>query len=386
MNVLYVCADRGIPVLGDKGAAVHLRSVTGAMQRLGHRVTVVARSWDGGDQPPLVSRLERLAKDPDEAGDQLERLIRDERPDVAIERYSLQSGAARAATARRGLPLTLELNAPLAQEATRFRGLDDAGAQERERQALRIADRIHVVSSALERYVRALAPEVPVTHIPNGADVRRFQNAQAAELPGAQGRTVVGFVGSMKPWHGAELLLEAFARVHPEHPRSLLAFVGSGPMESQLIERVRQLRLGDSAIFAGRVSHARIPPLVRRIDVGVAPYQPLEGFYFHPLKVVEYLAAGTPVVYSDQGDLRALVGPGGLGYEPGSVSELASRLARLLGDPALRRELAAGAAARGEGLDWTAVAGRVLRFASGELDQPRADRPAGETPTAAVRR
>ena len=75
------------------------------------------------------------------------------------------------------MPLTLELNAPLAQEATRFRGLDDPTAEGREHEQLRGADRIHVVSAALLRYVRAVAPGVPAAWIPNGADVSSFQAA-----------------------------------------------------------------------------------------------------------------------------------------------------------------------------------------------------------------
>lgn len=380
MNVLYMCADRGIPLLGGKGASVHLRSLTSAMSELGHRVTVVTRSVGEGNEPPAVARIERLAGDADDATAQIEALIADERPDVAIERYSLQSGAAREATARRGLALTLEVNAPLVDEATRFRGLDDPGARERERRALRSADRIQVVSSSLLRFVRSVAPGVAAAHIPNGADVARFATARPAALPDMRGRTVVGFVGSMKPWHGVEDLLEAFAGVHAEHPRAALALVGAGPLEDRLIERARQLALGSSVVFTGAVPHARIPSLVGGIDVGVAPYPPLGDFYFHPLKVVEYMAAGKPVVYSDQGDLRSLVGDAGLGYEPGSVEGLAQRLGLLLGDEALRARLADNASARREQLDWAAVAARVLRFASGESEQP----PGGSATFAAV--
>jgi glycosyltransferase involved in cell wall biosynthesis len=376
MRVLYVCADRGIPVLGNKGASVHVRSLTGAIHSVGHQVTLVARRWGKGNEPPAAARLERLAKDDDTAADQLEQLIRELSIDVVIERYSLQSGAARAATARCGLPLTLEVNAPLVQEAMRFRGLDDPHAEEREHATLRGADRIQVVSSALGRYVRAVAPEVPVALIPNGADVRRFQAAAPAKLPTIRGRTLVGFVGSMKPWHGVEQLLEAFARVHRTHAGAALAYIGSGPLETQLNERVAQLDLQDSVVFTGPVLHADVPSLVARLDIGVAPYIPLDEFYFHPLKVVEYLAAGKPVIYSDQGDMATLVGPAGLGHEPGSVGELARDLAQLLGDPALRRSLAARAAARGAEFDWTVTAERVLRFASGASDQSSAGRSA----------
>jgi hypothetical protein len=90
-----------------------------------------------------------------------------------------------------------------------------------------------------------------------------------------------------------------------------------------------------------------------------------------------------PVIYSDQGDLCALVGPGGLSYEPGPVPKLAERLAQLLGHPALRERLARSAAVRGARLDWTVIAERVVRFAAGAPDAGRADPLVTLTPIAA---
>jgi glycosyltransferase involved in cell wall biosynthesis len=373
MNVLYVCADRGIPLLGNKGASVHVRSIVSAMSSRGHAVTLVVRGWGSGNAAPRVHRIERLEKDGDDAALLLEGLIRAERPDVVIERYSLQSGAARTATRSAGLPLTLEVNAPLVEEARRYRGLEDPAAEEREHRTFRDADRIQVVSSALLRYVESVAPGVPAAWIPNGADVERFRRPPAATLAGLTGRTVVGFVGSMKPWHGVAQLLEAFARVRSAHPEAMLVLVGAGPEEADLLERARCADLAGSVVIAGAVPHAEVPPLIARFDVAVAPYLLLERFYFNPLKIIEYLAAGKAVVYADQGDLRALVGPGGVGYAPGSIDELAGRLLQVLGDAALRSELAAAAATRGTRLDWSVVAERVLGFAAGRATDGHAN-------------
>jgi glycosyltransferase involved in cell wall biosynthesis len=380
MNVLYICADGGIPVLGNKGASVHVRSLAGAMQELGHRVTLAARRWDEGNPAPGVHRCEPLSEHPPKAADELERLIRSERPDVVIERYSLNSGPARVATRRCGIPLTLEVNAPLAREATVYRSLDDPSAEQREAETIRAADRIHVVSLALLSYVRSVAPGVPVAWIPNGAEVARFRAAAPPALPNLDGRVVIGFVGSMKAWHGVEQLLDAFARIRQRNPQAALVLVGSGPRQADLIERAGRADLLGHVVCTGHVPHAGVPSLLGRFDIAVAPYLPVDGFYFHPLKVVEYLAAGKPVIYSDQGDLGALVGAGGLSYLPGSVSELADRLAQLLGNPALRARLAKSAAVRGARLDWTVIAGRVLRFAAGAPGGGRADPLETQTP------
>src|SRR5258708_23362434 len=126
-----------------------MRAVTWAMQALGHRVALAVRRLDSGNMAPAVHRIEQLKNDIERAARQLADLIVEERIDVVIERYSLQSGAARRATRRHGLPLTLEVNAPLVEEATRYRRLADPDAEAWEHETPRDAHPLHAVSSAL---------------------------------------------------------------------------------------------------------------------------------------------------------------------------------------------------------------------------------------------
>ncbi len=365
VNVLYVCADRGIPLLGGKGASVHVRAITSAMQALGHDVTLAVRRLDSGNSAPAIHRIEHLSGDAERAARQLDDLIGHERIDVVIERYSLQSGAARHVTRHLGLPLTLEVNAPLVEEATRYRGLADPNAQAWEHETFRSADRIHVVSSALLRYVRSVAPDVPSDWIPNGSHVAAFRRSQPKAIPDLDGRVVVGFLGTMKAWHGVADLLDAFAHASGTQrgPAPALLLVGNGPERDALLSRAAAPDLAGRVLFTGAQPHEHVPALVRRFDVGVAPYRPVPDFYFHPLKIVEYLAAGVPVVYPDQGDLRGLVGGAGLGYAPGDAGDLADRLSALMNDDVLRRDMAAEATRRGADLDWSRVAERVLQLA-----------------------
>ena len=178
MNILYICADRGIPILGHKGASVHVRSISEAFARAGHQVTIVAPTLTKQKQEPhelvypqgvAVRRIKSAAvvsadlpaEQAKEArsiaySDFLTNTLTTEihEYDLIYERYSLWSDVgARLATAS-GLPFVLEVNAPLREEAAAFRHLFASAEAERiERTQFAAADRVAVVSAELQRYV-----------------------------------------------------------------------------------------------------------------------------------------------------------------------------------------------------------------------------------------
>jgi glycosyltransferase involved in cell wall biosynthesis len=127
--------------------------------------------------------------------------------------------------------------------------------------------------------------------------------------------------------------------------------------------------LRSAAEIAGSVAPAAVPDLLARMDASVAPYPALEPFYFSPLKVIESMAAGLPVVASAVGDLPHLIDDGRTGrlVAPGVPDALAAVLARLATRPDERRRL--GSAARAHVLrehTWDAVVGRLVRLAGTE--------------------
>jgi len=359
LRIAYVCADPGIPLRGVKGASVHLRSLAAALARRGDQLLLLCARNDGSCPEPVGVRVVEL---PSEAqGPWLAEQFAAAAAEVVLERYSLPSGAALQAARTTGLPFTLEVNAPLADEAARFRGLQDVEKwRARERRLIADADRLIVVSSALRKHALAAGALRGSVHvIPNGVEVDLFRKGGRDAIRGQlglNGEVLIGFVGSLKPWHGVSLLLEAFASL-PVSYRLLI--VGDGPQRRALEERALVLRLHDRVVFAGAVSHAQIPAYLDSMDIAAAPFERMAGFYFSPLKVVEYLAAGLPVVTSRQGDLPLLVGDAGILYEPGNQDALTGALRRLGEDSSLRALLAQYAIARAPSLDWDKVAARV---------------------------
>jgi len=253
-------------------------------------------------------------------------------------------------------------------EAIRHRGLTDPGGRlaARERNLIASAGRIIAVSTALAEYAVACgAPATPIVVIPNGVDLAAFRNRDGRTVRERYGLSgvVIGFAGSLKPWHGVRALVDATARVTA--PVSLL-IVGDGPEREAIREAGGHLAPRRRAVLTGAVAHDRVPDFLAAMDIGAAPFGPQAGFYFSPLKIAEYLAAGLPVVGTSQGDLPSMVGDAGVLVAPGDVSELSRALDRLVRDPSARARMSQAARRQAELMSWERVAEKVEAVLVGE--------------------
>lgn len=124
------------------------------------------------------------------------------------------------------------------------------------------------------------------------------------------------------------------------------------------------------SFFTGAVDPAAVPQWLSVMDIAVAPYPEMAGFYFSPLKIYEYMAANLPVVTSRVGHLDQVISDGntGLLVEPGQPAALCAALKRLVDDAALRNQL--GTAAREHVIQhhsWQVVVEEILQVAGVEF-------------------
>jgi glycosyltransferase involved in cell wall biosynthesis len=372
-RLLYISADPGIPVLGHKGASVHVRALVRAFAQSVRTVVLASpcvrpegEHLDASVEIVAIEEVMPLTDDEDRSiyaavdrqAAQVTELARTIEADAIYERYALFSVAGVRAAAELGLPHVLEVNAPLRAEAVAYRELPHPEiAAELEREVFAGTHRVLAVSGTLARLLER-----------DGVDCRKLEvvgNAIEPDLFKAR-RTVspdvctIGFAGSLKPWHGIEVLVGAVRLASAEVPELRVEIVGDGPARSLLAEA--DLRPG-VLVQHGHLTHAATAETMMHWDVGAAPYSPLEDFYFSPLKLVEYMAAGVCPVASDLPELRAVLGQGDYGVlvAPGSASALAEAFVDLATD----RERAAviGRRARRHALgslSWSANARRAL--------------------------
>jgi glycosyltransferase involved in cell wall biosynthesis len=351
MRLLYLSADPGVPVFGDKGASVHVRELVCALVRRGCSVVLASpRLAPGAEQMPpgveLASITPVLPKDHRSATSlrgaiarqaaEIEGVARDRTVDAIYERLSLFSNGGVQSAATLALPHVLEVNAPLRFEAATFRSLPhEEIAGEIEARVLAGTGRVLAVSRQLADTLTldGVASE-KIDVLANGVDPTKFFH----DSKQANGTFTIGFAGSLKPWHGVEVLLIAFRRARERRPDLRLEIVGDGPAAAGLAAELHQ----DGVTWYGRLSHAKTIATMSGWDAGVAPYLPFDRFYFSPLKVAEYMAAGACPVASDLGQIRDLLGGGrrGVLVPAGNPAALADALVELAGDPARTGELA----------------------------------------------
>ncbi|WP_068254836.1 glycosyltransferase family 4 protein [Janibacter corallicola] len=379
-RVVYVSTDPGVPVFGRKGASVHVQSLVRELVRRGHEVHLVTARVGGrtprGLEDVVVHELapvtgadgaEREASARISAESVLEVLdgLREVGgPDLVMERYALWSDATMRWCAEQGVPSVLEVNAPLIDEQAEHRVLADRDrAESIAERAFGAATSIVCVTPAVADWVAARVSDDRHVHVvANGVDTRRVRPLEVPAAPPA-GEFTVGFVGTLKPWHGVEVLVRAFARLADTVTGARLRVVGDGPQREVIRTLVADLGIGDRVDLVGPVDPEEMPRQLAAMDVAVAPYPELADFYFSPLKIYEYLAAGLPVVASAIGEVPELLDDGDLGIlvTPGSVAELAAVLAGLASEPAIREDLGRSARrAAVERHDWSCVLDRIL--------------------------
>ncbi len=286
-----VCAAPGIPVRGPSGCSAHLRGLARAFARVAS-VRVVAASLSdrrgvhGGLEVPvavaapplLVTRRFPERREAAWANRVYRLAARGPRPELVYERWTMMSEVGRRLRGKWDVPWVLEINAPLLEERLRFEQVrDEAYARAWEARSLADADLYVCVSPWLAEWVASRGvPEDRIEVVPNGTEAI---SGRPRETEGF----VIGFLGSMKPWHGADRV-------------------------AGLAERV-----GGVALFVGDppVSEREVADCVATMDVGLAPYRADAPPWFCPLKVAAYRAQGTPVVATALGAMELWVGDGG---------------------------------------------------------------------------
>jgi glycosyltransferase involved in cell wall biosynthesis len=346
MRVASINQDPGIAPHREKGAAVHLAAIREAFRARGADVVAI----DEPDEEHLRARLEEA--------------WREEPFALLYERYAVGKCGVAALARRWGVPLVLEVNAPLAEEAGRWRDVqEDDATRVRDAELFATASLVLAVSREVADYSRrrgASASDVRV--VPNAVDPGRFRPRQPDDplrrrvVP--EGRFAIGFHGRLRPWHGFDLLVRAVERLLEIGAPVQLVLVGRGDFAPLLAGRVPAERVTTVCW----IPHEEVGRYVAAFDALPLTYPPELPFYFSPLKLREAMACAVVPVVPDLGDLSRAVrhGVDGLVYRAGDLSALVAALQRLIAEPGDKERFGREARLAAEATTWDDVVALVL--------------------------
>jgi glycosyltransferase involved in cell wall biosynthesis len=369
------------------GQAVHLEELHAALKRQGHETLLVGpagfQATGFGGSSPLVDRIKQMLPGAvyelleivynAKAYFRLRAAVRAFKPDVIYERFSLFLFAGFWLRRRSGLPLLLEVNAPLFEERAKNDGLKLHGLGRRAQAMLwNGADHVLPVTGVLAEMVAGYGvPAARIAVIPNGIDMRRFgaspDRMAAKAALGLPPRLVLGFTGFVRGWNAVHRLIDFVALHRQQHDLHIL-LVGDGPARASLESHARDKGVADRLTISGVVERGDVARHVAAFDIAVLPGV---THYASPLKLFEYLQLGRAIVAPDSANIREILSDGhnGLLFDPERSGALEEALLALCADAALRDRLgeAAHRTITEKSLTWDRNAERVVTIAAAAI-------------------
>ena len=284
------------------------------------------------------------------------RLLRAERPDAVVVEPPPTTGAvARTICDLRKIPYVYYA-ADVWSDAAASTGAPAfvvAGVRLLESYAFRGARRVIAVSDGVAERVRALGGR-EVAVVPNGVNTEIFRPLTGEEVPEtvrqARAQTVgeapyFVYAGTASEWQGAEIFVQALARVLETVPDVQLVFLGQGSAWESIGQLAEELAPGQVQML-GQVGQEEAAAWLSGAVASVVSIKPGLGYDFaYPTKIFSSLACGTPVIYAGPGPAVADIRAAELGwaceYTPEAVAaamqKALSERAKLTAGESLRR-------------------------------------------------
>jgi glycosyltransferase involved in cell wall biosynthesis len=370
------------------GGSIFFSELLPRLARLGHRVRVVAEA-PGEDRaaarqgldcetpnlrvewfaleyrtaatppPPSFVAAQRQRLQP-----LLDRLVRDERPDVVVLGRETLAWYVPDRCRQHALPsLLIAHGSPTA--ALRHGIYPEADAAQ-------LIEHLHEVDYivAVARHVEDALRSFGITRIrtiTNVADPTRFRPApkdpsllRALEIEPDQ--PVIGHLTNLRPGKRPLDLVASAAIVLQAHPRAIYLVIGDGPLRGEMEDACRAARLRTSFRFVGEIDHGLIPTYLNLVDLVVFTSE-REGF---PFTFREVQACGRVLLAGDIPPAREAIidRETGLLFRLGDIDELAATTTQVLRDSGLRERIGRQARAAVEAErpdDWAAAYAEVLR-------------------------
>ena len=323
MKILYFSPHPQLRIEDPTGYGTHMREMIAAFEALGHEVhfliagnrVVQTKEAQGSITPTsLVKKVLKSMIPPlvwetikdlqliqvDRANERhLNRLVGELRPDVIYERshYGMISGVQVANN--HGIQHILEVNSPNVEERKKLSGhsLLTRRAKHKDRWTFSNADHVLTVSAHLAKHldIHNLAKKWSVT--PNairlGQQEESTLDVSRLSLSIDESAVLLGFVGSIFPWHGVDMIVDAVANFHKQGRNVEAMIVGDGEIRGALEGAAETHDVRHKIHFVGSIPHCDTFAYTALCNILIMPQS---NAYGSPVKIFEYALARKPCI------------------------------------------------------------------------------------------
>ncbi len=213
-----------------------------------------------------------------------------------------------------------------------------------ENKVIHSADLIVVVSDVLKDIlIKKGVNKDKILVNPNGVDPYRFSPSvngdTIRERYNIENKIVFGFVGTFGPWHGVEVLVQAYSNLIKQYDDykkdTVLMLIGDGIKMSEVLNIIEKESIEKNVILTGIVPYDNIPLYLAACDILVSPHVPNPDgtpFFGSPTKLFEYMAMGKPIIASNLNQISEILEDGysAIMFNPGDIEGLTNSLYRVL--------------------------------------------------------
>ena len=190
-----------------------------------------------------------------------------------------------------------------------------------------------------------------VVYVPNCIDTNHFEidwkdrEKIREELGIEKDEVVIGYAGSFRYVEGVPNLLQAFKNLTKKYSKIKLAIMGKVYMSSSddnIPKLVADMKLKNDIILIPSQPHGEVPKFLSAFDILCCPKIDCEiNRVANPVKVVEYLSTGLPIVCSAVGGIIDTIEDGvdGILVKPGDVKDLERKLEWVILNPERAKEI-----------------------------------------------
>ncbi|MDB0025391.1 glycosyltransferase family 4 protein [Flavobacteriales bacterium] len=323
MRILYYSPHPNLRIEDQAGYGTHMREMISAFKGLGHEVHILIAGrqtitddivkncqrqnfsskkflktlipsliWETIKDLQLV-KIDRTNKF------QLTQLVAEFNPDIIYERshYGMVSGVSVAMA--QGIHHVLEVNSPNVDERIKLSGksLLTQRASRKDRWAFAHTDHVLTVSTHLAEYLEITHISKKWSTTPNAIHPGQQEESELDLQRGAfnldDAAVLLGFVGSIFPWHGVDLIIEAVAQLRQRGRNVQAMVVGDGNIREELEALAESCRITDEIQFIGSVTQRDTFAHTDLCDILIMPKS---NAYGSPVKIFEYALAGKPCI------------------------------------------------------------------------------------------